>query len=458
MKRKIMCIIFVGMLLTVSFTAAAALKVNTEKKYNENDTETQPLDTSGVIRFKKRIIKPDSFQYGYSVQQTNDGGYIVVGEKKNPVFGTSNIWLLKFDKYGNIVTWENNIFGGDNIANSYSVQQTSDGGYIIAGCIYSSNAGSYDAYIIKTNSIGNLLVNGWSTEIDINSNSFDIAFSVKQIYDGYIVTGVTGSEIEDGPGYNYETFLIKLNDYGNVVWKKTYPADYQSDNPEDKIWSDYRTTIQQTFDSDGTPDGFIFNSKDCLIGTDLQGEVKYRLTYDIDRQCNSVQQTKDGGFITGVGHYLVKYDNDGDLDWKKEIISSFGVIRDVKQTFDSEGEPDGFIIAFDDQDCQLIKTNSDGEVLWTRSYTERSDTTIPIFFYGESVQQTSDGGYVLTGGTFNDLDPGNYDGDNIDLYLIKTDSNGKYVLTKSKTMMTLFLMKIIQLFPELKLLLNNLLK
>ena len=109
------------------------------------------------------------------------------------------------------VTWSKT-FGGPNDDFGYSMVQTSDGGYIIAG--FTNSSGDYshwnvDTYLVKTDSIGNLL---W--EKTFVGYSGDWASSIKQTADGgYIVAGTTN--------YPYDIQLMKLDSGGNIVWKKT---------------------------------------------------------------------------------------------------------------------------------------------------------------------------------------------------------------------------------------------
>jgi len=295
------------------------------------------------------------WELAYSVQQTSDGGYILASY----TYSFGDIFLIKTDMKGNKI-WAK-IYGGASDDTAFSVQQTSDGGYMLAGVTRSFGAGGYDALLIKTDASGNVQ---WAKTY--GGTSGDYAYSVQQTSDGgYIVVGYTNSF---GAG-DYDIFLIKTDASGNVQWAKTYGGTS----------GDYAYSVQQTSDGGyivaGTTWSFGAGYYDIfLIKTDASGNVQWAKTYggtDYD-WAYSVQQTSDGGYI--VAGYT----------------QSFGA---------------------GDYDIFLIKTDANGNISWAKTYGGTD------YDWAYSVQQTSDGGYIVAGytasfGAFGDI------------FLIKTDANG----------------------------------
>ena len=157
----------------------------------------------------------DFADHGRCAQQTSDGGYIVVG---STMFGTSwedvyqrggdQVWLVKTDVDGNEV-W-NKIFGGNHGGVGYFVQQTPDGGYILVGETDSYGAGSLDVWLIKTDADGNELWNKTFGGADTDTGN-----CVRQTMDGgYVLVGKTRSY---GAGSS-DVWLIKTDDNGNELW------------------------------------------------------------------------------------------------------------------------------------------------------------------------------------------------------------------------------------------------
>jgi hypothetical protein len=274
-----------------------------------------------VVRFAKTYGGTDS-DFARSVQQTSDGGYIVVGETRS--FGTGgDILLIKTDANGNVI-WAKT-YGGANYDYAYSVQQTSDGGYILVGGTWSFGAGIFDIFLIKTDENGNIQ---WAKTY--GGTREDYGFSFQQTSDGgYIVVGHT---VSFGAG-NWDVFLIKTDANGNVQWAKTYGGtDY-----------DLAFSVEQTSDGGYIAAGYtryvdiISSYYVFLVKTEANGNLSWAKTYGggISDGTFSFQRTSDNGYIVagwtysfGAGYsdiFLIKTDANGS-------IGSCSIVQNVSPT------------------------------------------------------------------------------------------------------------------------------
>ena len=151
----------------------------------------------------------------FSVQQTTDGGYIAAGYTNSFGLQSYDIWILKLDAFGDIV-WQKT-YGGYNTDYAYCVQQTNDGGYILAGSTNSFGAGGNDYWVLKLNKSGDI---EWQRSY--GGPQDDVARSIQQTFDGgYIVVGETYSF---GSG-RYDMWILKLDANGNIEWQRVYGSD-----------------------------------------------------------------------------------------------------------------------------------------------------------------------------------------------------------------------------------------
>ena len=330
---------------------------------------------------------------GDCIQQTSDGGYIVTGCTVSYGNGNGDVWLIKTDENGS-EEWANT-YGGSGHDYGLSVQQTTDNGYILTGGTTSYGAGSRDIWLIKTDENGN---EEWSKTF--GGENFESGESVQQTIDGgYFITGIT---LSFGNGYS-DVWLIKTDSNGNMEWNNTIGGFHYDYGWSGIQSSDGGYVIVGRTESYGAGHGDFW-----IIKTDGQGFEIWDETYGTNgyESAHSVQETTEGGYIIagftnsyGAGWYdvwLIKMSSVGSKEWERTFGGLGGdTCSSVYQTSDG-----GFIIAGGtysygegDSDVWLIRTDMVGEEKWNKTFGGEN------YDYAESVQQTTDGGFILTGRT-----------------------------------------------------------
>ena len=310
-------------------------------------------------------------------------------------------------------------YGGDFDDRGECVQQTTEGGYIIGGYTNTYGSGSYDCYLVKTNADGDTL---WTQTY--GGNSDDRAYCVQQTIDeGYIIGGYTNSF---GAG-SKDFYLVKTDNAGNMLWTRSYGGS----------GNDHSYSVRQTTDEGyilvGSTQSYGAGSLDCyLIKTDSDGDTLWTRTYGGSAvECGRcVQQTDDGGYIItgytssyGAGSYdvyIIKTDSIGDTLWTRYYGSSYSDQGfSVQQTTDG-----GYIVAGDAPNYSagvtgvyLIKTDMFGDTLWTNTYSGN------VQVCGYCVEQTTDGGYIIAGDTYT------FGTTSWDPYLVRTNAYGDTLWT-----------------------------
>ncbi|MBU1637121.1 T9SS type A sorting domain-containing protein [bacterium] len=326
-----------------------------------------------------------------SAQQTTDGGYILAGYTQS---GDTDFWIVKTDINGDSV-WSRT-YGGNGDERCYCVQQTSDTCYVLTGFTdsYDGEIGYGDFWLVKTNRNGDVL---WSQTY--GEGYSDYCQTVTETFDGgFALAGYTMTYDSD-----WEFWLVKTNSNGDCLWSHTFG----SDGP-DQCYS-----MQQTSDSGFVLAGYTgtIDWPDVrLIRTDASGDVLWNRTFGggIDR-CRSVKQTIDGGFILTGDRWILKTDANGDSLWSY-IYDGWRYFNCVWETIDG-----GYVLGgttsssgVGGEDFELIKTSAMGDNLWSRTFGGSESDGCSM------IQQTTDGGFILVGSTWS------YGNGNSDFWLVKT--------------------------------------
>ncbi|MHA1686178.1 MAG: hypothetical protein ACTSYD_07165 [Candidatus Heimdallarchaeaceae archaeon] len=318
------------------------------------------LTNGALIKEWDKTFGGNATEGAYHIAQTSDGGYILVGYTESYAIGGTDVWLIKTDAEGN-KEWDKT-FGGDRWDCGTCVIQTADGGYAITGNKEPS-AGVSDLWLIKTDAEGNEM---WNKTFG-GSKGETGNYIIQTSDGGYIIIGQTCSfGLDDS-----DIWLIKTDENGNKQWDKTFGGTGNEEGYAVTEASDGGYILVGYTAPYGQNDRYIY-----LIKTDNNGNKQWEQTFggtDIQAKGLSVYRTSDGGYIITGSIY----------------ISSKG-----------------------DSDLWLIKTDAEGNEMWNKTFGGNNGEA------GNSVIQTSDGGYIITGYTYS------YGAGQEDLWIIKTDAEG----------------------------------
>ena len=171
----------------------------------DQDVWLLKLKSNGEIEWEKTYGGTGT-DTALSVQQTSEHGYVVTGYTRSFGTGKQDVWVLKVASDG-VPLWQK-AFGGQEDDVAYSIQQTLDGGYIAAGYTYSFGGGSEDSWVLKLDSGGNI---EWEETYGGGKN--DLAYSIQQTSDeGYIMAGITDSFGVWGS----DLWVLKLDSNGDL--------------------------------------------------------------------------------------------------------------------------------------------------------------------------------------------------------------------------------------------------
>ena len=294
-----------------------------------------------------------------SIQATTDGGSIVAGYTESFGAGGFDMWVLKLNSSGDVI-WQKT-YGSS--ANDYadSVQQTTDGGYIIAGLTEGS------VCVLKLDGSGNVI---WQNKY--GGSDYDVN-SMQQTSDGGYI--LAGSFVFSSSYYNILPWIMKLTGNGVIVWQRFYPGS-ENLEPEGYVTSIFQTADNGYIAVGGTDPYGLFNNDVLVLKLSQSGYASWAKIYRgaSSATATSIRQTEDGNYIVG-GSNSYRYVS-GDFSW-------------------------------------IQKLNSSGITLWQKTYRGGGGD------YVDSVQETEDGANIALGDT-NSFGAGDFD-----MWILKVDDVGE---------------------------------
>jgi uncharacterized delta-60 repeat protein len=360
-----------------------------------------------------RTYGGDNNEEAYCVQQTFDGGYIVAGQTESYGAGKADFWVLKLFPDGT-VQWERT-YGGKKEDIAFSIRQTSDEGYIVAGQTESYGAGSDDYLVLKLDHKGNIQ---WQKTY--GGIYFDRAVSIcESKQGGYLVGGHTSSF---GAGV-WDFWLLKLDTEGSVQWQYTYGGKE----------TEYLRSVKETDDGGyiltGTTatffKGYLYNIWVVKISSD--GLIQWERSFGgaESEWGYSIAQTADGGYIVAgdktisdegpYDFWILKLSAKGKIQWqytygkeKQDIAYAIAQMEDRGYMVSGFTESSGL----GSTDIWVMKLMEDGSIDWQRTYGGMQVDR------ARAMSLTNDGGCIVAGETRS------YGAGWNDIWLMKLDAFG----------------------------------
>ena len=326
---------------------------------NDYDVYVVKIDSDGELQWQNTYGGSNG-DYGNSIKQTTDGGYIVAGATRsndgdvsgNYFESTFDLWIFKIDAEGDFL-WQN-CLGGTNNEWANKIIPHSGGGYLISGYATSgdgdvegihigwSGSPSIDYWIIKIDDSGNL---EWQKCLG-GKDSDDAKDIIETSTGNLAIVGTSNSWDGDvvgshGTGVN-DLWFVMLNTEGELLWQRPYGGAYQEEGSSIEEISDGFIIAGFTQSSDGDATGNEFGDAVWVLRIDTEGEIVWQSAFGGSNFefGNDVTQTEDGGFIVAAqtssldgqvtgyhqppsgmssDYWVLKLDNDGNLEWQNAL-------------------------------------------------------------------------------------------------------------------------------------------
>ena len=386
---------------------------------------------------------------GFKSMPTRDGGFIILAQTHSYGAGSGDIWVLKISDSGTVL-WDKT-YGNEGFDIGNDICLSNDNGYMIVGTTNSKKTNSLDAYVIKIDSIGNVL---WDQVY--GGLSVDGINSISKINDeyGYMLFGHTKSYMLDESRKkkkgifgrmldsifkkeaSSESWLINIDEYGDRNWHTTYGGKKEDVGKEINSFSDGSFLLSNETQSFGNGGKDIW-----LIKIDSNGKIIWESTVGgkTDEYAGSTKLKSDKEiFISGhklmknkisfrsllflksnnknnINAFIVKLNYKGKVVWQRDNFedekSSVPFITVLGKSILIAGQKS--TIYNGNGDAWIALLNKDGEKVWEDSFGGRGADG------GNDVLGTSDGGYISVGYT------NAYGSGKNDVWIIKTDFNGE---------------------------------
>lgn len=299
-------------------------------------------NAQGDTMFTRTYGGPSS-EYGYAVQQTKDGGYVIVGETWSYGAGGADVYLIKTNAQGDTVFTKT--FGEEKDEYGYDVQQTSDGGYIIIG-VTTSTAYPIAIYLVRTKANGQVVFSR-----ELGYHSFSYGYSIRQTNDGcFILTGSTRSRYSDA-----DMYVAKIDSMGTVLWQNTYGSV-----GVDETGYSVRQTRNGRYLIAGADNNRNVYLVKCSANGLIVGVSGLAGAAGIYESSVTLQETQDGGYLVAGGGGLVKTDTSGTIVFSKSFPYGVNVLYSGLETREGSYVVVGYKQrSYTNTDVYLIKTTRD---------------------------------------------------------------------------------------------------
>lgn len=348
----------------------------------------------------------------YALDKTTDGGLVLAGASTSFTAGSTNAWIIKQDAWGNVV-WQETISLNDHTI-AAAIAAANDG-YLAAGYSYSASFMDWDAWVVKFNSDGSLV---W--QYRFSGPGLDNPTAIQETSDGGAIVAGWTSSFSAG---DTDLWLLKLNGDGAVAWENTvgdaaddYANAVRQTNDGGYIVAGYTYSFGS---SAADAWALKFDSSGAVVWQKSYGGAGFDFA-------NDVEQTTDGGYILigaifpslesqDSAGWIVKLDSDGTIIWQKAVgDSSSDGLQAVQETASGRYLTAGWTASFGagGTDLWLLELNASGDIVWQKTYGQAADDN------GQALTLADDGGLLAAGATRSVGAGGS------DFWLLKLDSQG----------------------------------